>query len=88
MKTAPARFFLGTVLIITGIAIFVLAHHRGAYIILGHPSAEHREALANSPLVAKGHRLGRLGAWVLVIVGGLLIAVGLIDRWAVPRERA
>jgi hypothetical protein len=71
----------GAVLVIAGIAAFIEAHSHRPMDVTGEGSAE-AEAL-HQPIPKMGlsetaYDLLRIGAWALVIVGGLLVVMGLI----------
>jgi hypothetical protein len=71
--------FGGAALVIAGIAAFIEAHsHRTRPASFG----EGTEGLSQT-----AYDLLRIGAWALVIIGGLLIVVGLIGYWSEQRAR-
>jgi uncharacterized protein YjeT (DUF2065 family) len=75
------HIFGGAILLIAGIAAFIEAH--------SHPPLEGlRERGGPSHLSRTAYDLLRIGAWALVILGGLLVIVGLIRYWAVQRHAA
>lgn len=82
------RVFGGAALVILGIAAFIEAHSHAPVNILA--CRYHREECGlggesryeiHLGLSQTAYDLLRIGAWALVIVGGLLVIVGLIDRW-------
>jgi uncharacterized membrane protein YphA (DoxX/SURF4 family) len=80
------RIFFGAALVVAGIAAFIEAHsHRPT-----HTCSEGREEcfhLVSSGLSQTPYDLLRIGAWALLILGGLLVIVGLIRYWAVQRTQ-
>jgi hypothetical protein len=91
------RVFAGAALVIAGIAAFIEGHsHRPVAATTLSTSPRLREAeerIGEVPHAATGlsqtaYDLLRIGAWALVIVGGLLVVTGLMRYWAVQRERA
>jgi hypothetical protein len=92
------RVLAGAVLVIAGIAAFIEAHAHhpvAAYTPPRNPiyrqQLEQAEAGLGSPAPASGldptvYDLLRIGAWALVIIGGLLVATGLIRYWADTRR--
>lgn len=88
------RIFGGAVLVIAGIAAFIEAHGRApAYVYRCVPEpcpVETRvgallhtvSELESGHLAQTPYDLLRIGAWALLIVGGLLVIVGLIGYWA------
>jgi hypothetical protein len=84
------KVFAGAVLVIAGIAAFIEAHANHpipAYSLPSDPiqreQAEQLGAVAKpaSGLDPTAYDLLRIGAWALVIVGGLLVITGLIRYW-------
>jgi hypothetical protein len=80
------RIFSGAALIIAGITAFIEAHSHA-------PRPEKLcglvEGCVSSPargLSRTAYDLLRIGAWALVIVGGLLVVTGLMRYWAKARE--
>ena len=75
--------FGGAVLVIAGIAAFIEAHshhttvHSTRRTWTASIISEHRA----SGLSQTAYDLLRIGAWALVIIGGLLIVTGLIRYW-------
>lgn len=85
MRPATRLVVVGAVLAITGLASFMFAHHHGP-IVIGHVSHGHSEAL--SAAFAGRHHILRIGALMLMLVGVLLVATGLIRRWFDPNLRS
>jgi hypothetical protein len=90
------RVFVGAVLVIAGIAAFIEAHtHRpvAAYMLPRDPIYRSQlEQLGEVARPASGlspdaYDLLRIGAWALVIVGGVLIVMGFIRYWAAQKGR-
>jgi hypothetical protein len=90
------QVLIGAVLVIAGIAAFIEAgSHSPSYKqVCRPPSCEYRhfrgEAIPEGPetsVLESGHLsqtpydLLRIGAWALVIIGGLLVVMGLIRYW-------
>jgi hypothetical protein len=89
------QIFGGAVLIIAGTAAFIEAHShppvaaerpgplvRKAQEELGESTHLHATGLSQT-----AYDLLRIGAWALVIVGGLLVVTGLIRYWGAQRDR-
>jgi hypothetical protein len=79
------QVFGGAVLVIAGIAAFIEAHdHRPirSTITLEGSVAEKLASHPASGLSQTAYDLLRIGAWALVIIGGLLVVTGLIRYWA------
>jgi hypothetical protein len=76
------RVFGGATLVILGIAAFIEAgsHAPGYGCPIGRGVCRERE-LVHTGLSHTVYDLLRIGAWGLVILGGLLVVVGLIDDW-------
>ena len=85
------RIFIGAALIVAGIAAFIEVHsHAPSYEDVCRqangepcpnivaPSQHHFSVLESGHLSQTPHDLLRIGAWALVIFGGLLVIVGLI----------
>ena len=94
------RIFAGAVLVIAGIAAFIEAHSHKPVPAETAPSGGSGEGNVYEPpgpafhghgptgLSQTAYDLLRIGAWTLVIIGGLLIVVGLVGYWAAQRDRA
>jgi hypothetical protein len=71
------RVYGGAILIIAGIAGFIEAS--------AHPPGPHEPGLRLPPtpgeLSPTAYDLVRIGAWALVILGGLTVILGLIRYW-------
>jgi hypothetical protein len=83
------RIFIGAALIVAGIAAFIEAHsHRPEYCGTGGRRFECGvgggvdQVLRSGSLRQTPYDILRIGAWALVIVGGLLVVTGLIRYWA------
>jgi hypothetical protein len=78
------RAYGGAVAVIAGIAAFIEAHsHKpveqvSEEYVRGGPAHIIQPALGLSPTA---YDLIRIGAWALVILGGLTVALGLIRYW-------
>jgi hypothetical protein len=68
------RILFGAVLVIAGIAAFIEAHTHHALKPLALPEGPGEP----SHLSHTAYDLLRVGAWALVIIGGLLVVMGLI----------
>lgn len=92
------RVFGGAVLVVAGIAAFIEAHSHmpvpAEAVVEGNvyqapgPAGSASHSLASTGLSQTAYDLLRIGAWALVILGGLLVVVGLIGYWASKREPA
>lgn len=85
------RIFIGAALIVAGIAAFIEAHSHRPGSESFCPGHEVECRLGTSITVHVGlsqtaYDLLRIGAWALLIVGGLLVIVGLIGYWARVRR--
>lgn len=76
------RVYGGAAMVIAGIAAFIESSTHRAIEGRGYPSLE------PSHLSRSAYDLLRIGAWALVILGVLTIAVGLIGYWQRTRRAA
>ena len=85
------RAFIGAALLIAGIAAFIEAH--------SHPPESEsrcrtgREACPLEDLIhvhvglsPTAYDLLRIGAWALILIGGLIVITGLIRYWGETRQ--
>jgi peptidoglycan/LPS O-acetylase OafA/YrhL len=91
MVRAMWRVFGGAAVVIAGIAAFIEAHtHRPVTTPLADRVVARRAAELglglHTGLSRTAYDLLRIGAWALVIVGGLTVMVGLIGYWGVQRR--
>ena len=84
------QIFSGAVLVIAGIAAFIEAHsHRPGFeglTEIRRARLESRGAAPTSGLSPTAYDLLHIGAWALVILGGLLVITGLIRYWTTVRS--
>jgi hypothetical protein len=73
------RVFGGAVLVSAGVAAFIEAH---TY----KPHRPEIEPLSAEPLSRTAYDLLRIGGWVLVIFGSLIIITGLIRYWVAQTQ--
>jgi hypothetical protein len=80
------RIFGGATLVVVGIAAFIEAYSHRPVIALSELRAARMAARGETPphsgLSQTPYDLLRIGAWALVIFGGLLVTVGLMRYWA------
>ena len=82
------RVLGGAVLVIAGIAAFIEAHSHRPEVPYALPRFSRGQVLGYLTLTGPSRGLSqtaydllRIGAWALVIVGGLLVLMGLIRYW-------
>jgi hypothetical protein len=88
--TAMRRVFVGAAVVVAGIAAFIEAHSHLPESESRCPHSGELECVVSVKvhvgLSPTAYDLLRIGAWALVIVGGLLIVVGLIGYWGAQRD--
>jgi len=80
------RVFGGAALVVGGIAAFIEAQSHRPRIVTEPGRARGAYVEYATGLSHTGYDLLRIGAWALVIVGGLLVVVGLIGYWGTQRD--
>ena len=88
------RVFIGVALVIAGIAAFIEAHSHRPEVRYALPRFSRGQVLGYLTLTGPSRGLSqtasdllRIGAWALVIVGGLLVVMGLIRYWRAQTPR-
>jgi uncharacterized membrane protein HdeD (DUF308 family) len=89
------QILAGAVLVIAGIAAFIEASSHRPEVRHGIPRFSRGQVLGYLALTGPSRGLSqtaydllRIGAWALVIVGGLLVITGLIRYWSSQRSPA
>ena len=75
------RQVFGVTLVIAGIAAFIAAERHKSLVLSPSLGTSFGGVAIHRGLSPTAYDLLRIGAWALVIVGGLLVVMGLIRYW-------
>jgi len=82
------RVYGGALMVIAGIAAFIEAHSHAPEVIYERSGGDEYGRSIHLGLTHTAYDLLRIGAWALVILGGLTVALGLIAYWQRTRSTA